>query len=101
MACDRRLSARAAGRDPVCDGPAADLRLWLRQILAWRGAELGELAASDRLVHLLAFDSWLHLLWHEPADLPALAMGRSPRTRHGGRRRLGAPGEFQFHHRAL
>ena len=45
MAADRGRPARAAGLDPVRDGPAADLRLRLRQALAWRGAEFGEFAA--------------------------------------------------------
>ena len=54
MDADRGRPARAAGLAPVCDGPAADLRLRLCEALAWRGAELGEFAAHRRLVHVLA-----------------------------------------------
>src|SRR5437016_3279895 len=101
MVCDLRLSACAAGRYPAGDGTAADLLLRLCQILARRGAELGELAARHRLVHLLPCYPWLHLLWCELADLPTLALGGPARSRHGGRRWLGTAGELQFHHRTL
>src|SRR5690349_22673530 len=101
MACDRRRPARAAGHDPLRDGPCADMHLRICQTLAWRGAEFGELAAYYRLVHLLPYHSWFHLLWLEPAALSALALARPTCSRDGDRRRLGTARKLQFHYRTL
>jgi Protein of unknown function (DUF2585) len=54
LGADRGLPDRATGFDPLSHGPAADLRLWIREVLARRGAEFGELATPHRLVHLHA-----------------------------------------------
>ena len=68
--------ARAAGRDPLRDGPPADLRLRLRQALARRGAEFGELAAHRRLVHVLAHHPRLPVLWRDLSAVSARSPGR-------------------------
>src|SRR5574340_65275 len=80
---------------------AADLRLRLRQALAWRGAELGELTASHRLVHLLAHHPRLSVLYRYVAVAAAAGVARAADRRHAGRRRLGNRREFELDHRAL
>ena len=101
MDADRGLPDRAAGRDPVCDGPAADLRLRLCQSLARRGAELGEFAAHRRLVHVLAHSPRLPVLRRHLAAAAEGVMAGAPDRRHDGRRRLGAGGEFRLDHQPL
>ena len=78
LAADRGRPARAAGRDPVCDGPAADLRLRLCQTLARRGAELGEFAAHRRLVHVLAHPARLPVLRRDLAAAAAPRLAGPP-----------------------
>src|SRR5437867_13261871 len=47
-------SGLSGGGDRACDGARAAMQMWVREALARRRPELGELAASHRLVHLLA-----------------------------------------------
>ena len=61
---------------PVCDGPAADLRLRLCQAVARRGAELGKFAAHRRLVHVLARHARFPVLWRGLAGVAEGLPGR-------------------------
>ena len=89
LAVDRGWIDRASGLDPVCDGPAADLRLRLCEILARRGAELGEFAAHHRLVHLLAHHPRLPVLRCNLAIAAARALARPADCGDVDRRQLG------------
>ena len=80
----RRHRARRA--DPAPHGPRADLHLRIRQALARRDDELGELAAPLRLVFALARHPRLHLLRRAVAFRAAHA-GRHPADRRDGRSR--------------
>src|ERR1700726_1604734 len=79
----------------------ADLQLRLHKALARRGAELGKLAALHRLVHVLPYHPRLPVLRGNLAAAAAAALAGAPDRCDGGRRRLGAGGEFQLDHRAI
>ena len=85
-----RGRGRHRHRRAARDGPRADLQVRLRQAVARRRPELGELAAPHRLVHVLARHPRLRVLRAAVARRPALA-GRRPAghrdasSRPGGR----------------
>ena len=95
LAVDRRRRSCIAGRDPVCDGTTADLRLRLCQTLARRGAELGEFAAHHRLVHVVARAARLPVLRRDISGCSALGLARPPDRRDAGRGHLGAGRRIQ------
>ena len=91
----RGRRARASGLHPVRHGPAADLRLRLCEILAWRGAELREFAAHHRLVHVLAHHPRLSVLRIDLAAAAARLVAEPPDRRDADRRRLGAASKIR------
>ena len=78
---------RRAGAAP--HGPHADLQVRLREALAGRGGQLGEFAASLRLVFALARHPRLHLLRPALARRPPPSRRCSPDRRDDRRSRRG------------
>src|SRR5450759_115639 len=90
MGADRRWTYRVASINPVCEGPAADLRLRLCQALARRGAELGKFAAHHRLVYVLAHHPRFPVLWRDLVHPAAPALARPPDCGNADRRAAGS-----------
>src|SRR3954452_8664188 len=101
MAHPRGIAAGIAGRALVLDGPPADLRLRLRQVLAWRGSEFRELTAHHGLVHFLPHPARLSVLWRDVPGAASPVLAGATDCRDAGRGRLGAGREFELYHRAL
>ena len=97
----RHRFGRAARYPAPCHGQSSVVHVRLRQALARRRPELGELPAPHRLVYLRARPRWLRILLGPVACWVGMAAVAALRGRNNARCGLGNLREHRLRHRPL